>query len=287
MTAAAGDGPVALSSGKTSKDAWIPLAVFLLPAILIITILVAIPLLGVVYSGLVSDAGITLANYEGFWSDRHYIRGLVNPATTGVMAAATSLIVACPIALSLRFGPHLSRRCIALIVTSPVLIGPQNPIAGLIQTVFPGTLFNLLFTRAGVMVGLVYTLTLFMILSLVTNMRNIDCRMLSAARSLGARSLGARSLGAGSWTVLLRIILPLSVPGILTGCFAVVSMSVTSYVLPILLAGSGCRRMAQLISGQSLLIYNWPAGHAVSIILLAASAFLVRRVVARKLGGAR
>jgi putative spermidine/putrescine transport system permease protein len=282
------------SSGQAGVDkgSRIALALFLGPTILVMTFVIAIPLAGIAMTSLTNDNGFTLENYTSFFGDRYDLGVLLNTATTGIMAALIALVIGYPTALYLRFGPHVGRRYIALIVISPLLIsvvvrsfaltlliGPNNPIEQIVRIVVPDARLNLLFTRGGVLVGLVYTLTPFMILSLVSSMSAIDSRMLSAARSLGA----------GTWTVLVRIVLPLTLPGILSGCFAVFSLSVTSFVLPILLGGSGYTMMAQLINQQVLLLFNWPAGYALSLILLifnglllATSALLVRWLVATK-----
>lgn len=253
-------------------------AFMLTPAVLVITLFVALPFGGLLISSFTGAGGPTFENYVSFFDDSFYLGVLLNTALTGALAAVFALVLGYPIAYYLRFGTDRARRYIALAVLSPLLIsvvvrsyaltlviGPRNPIEQIIAQVIPDFHMNLLFSRAGVLIGLVYTLAPFMVLSLVSSLSAIDAKMLSAARSLGA----------GTWTILRRIVFPLSVPGIVSGCFAVFSLSVTSFVLPMMLGGSGYKMLAQLINQQILVLYNWPFGFAICVILLAFNGVLL------------
>ncbi len=114
----------------------------------------------------------------------------------------------------------------------------------------------LLFTDTSVMIGLVYNLLPFMILPLLTNIERLDNRLIDAARDLGANRI----------TTFRRIILPLTMPGILSGCILVFLPAMTIFYIPDLLGGSKSILLGNLIQNQFLIAQNWPLGSAISIV---------------------
>ncbi len=115
---------------------------------------------------------------------------------------------------------------------------------------------SLLFTDTAVMIGLVYNLLPFMILPLLTNIERLDGRLIDAARDLGANRI----------TTFRRIILPLTLPGILSGCILVFLPAMTIFYIPDLLGGSKSILLGNLIQNQFLIAQNWPLGSAISIV---------------------
>lgn len=114
----------------------------------------------------------------------------------------------------------------------------------------------LLFTDTSVMIGLVYNLLPFMILPLLTNIERLDHRLIDAARDLGANRL----------TTFRKIILPLTLPGILSGSILVFLPAMTIFYIPDLLGGSKSILLGNLIQNQFLIAENWPLGSAISIV---------------------
>ena len=114
----------------------------------------------------------------------------------------------------------------------------------------------LLFTNTSVMIGLVYNLLPFMVLPLLTNIERLDNRLIDAARDLGANRI----------TTFRKIILPLTMPGILSGCILVFLPAMTIFYIPDLLGGSKSILLGNLIQNQFLIAQNWPLGSAISIV---------------------
>lgn len=123
---------------------------------------------------------------------------------------------------------------------------------GLITTPLP-----LLFTNTAVLIGLVYNLLPFMIFPIYAKLERLDPNLIAAARDLGA----------GPWTVLRRIVLPLSLPGIMAGVLLVFLPAMTLFYIPDLLGGSNSMLLGNLIQFQFLSAFNWPGGAATSIML--------------------
>lgn len=116
---------------------------------------------------------------------------------------------------------------------------------------------QLLYTNTAVMIGLVYNLLPFMILPLYANIERLDMRLVEAARDLGANRL----------TIFKRIIIPLTMPGIIAGCILVLLPAMTLFYIPDLLGGAKSMLLGNLIQYQFLTAHNWPQGAAISMVL--------------------
>jgi len=116
---------------------------------------------------------------------------------------------------------------------------------------------HILYTDMAVLIGLVYNLLPFMILPLLTNIERLDQQLIDAAKDLGANR----------FTTFTRIILPLTMPGILAGCILVFLPAMTIFYIPDLLGGAKSILLGNLIQSQFLVSQNWPGGSAVSIAL--------------------
>jgi spermidine/putrescine transport system permease protein len=131
----------------------------------------------------------------------------------------------------------------------------------------------LLFNEGAVYVGLIYVYTLFMVLPIFLSLDRIDPSVIEAARDLGARS----------YQIFFRVIWPLSLPGVWSGCVMVFLISVGAYVTPQLLGGTSGTMIGNVIAGQFLNTNNWPLGAALSILLIVIVALLFA-IVGRRLG---
>jgi len=118
---------------------------------------------------------------------------------------------------------------------------------------------ELLYNDVTVVMGLVYTVILFMIVPLVSTLDGMDNAMVEAGYNLG---------GSG-FTVLRRIIIPYAMPGIVSGCIIVFMLSAGSYLTPILLGGKYSSWFTETIYEQFITRYNWEAGAAFGFLLLA------------------
>ena len=116
---------------------------------------------------------------------------------------------------------------------------------------------QLLFTNTAVMIGLVYNLLPFMILPLYANLEKFDNRLIEAAWDLGATK----------FTTFTKVILPLSLPGIVAGTILVFLPAMTLFYIPDLLGGAKSLLLGNLIENQFLLTHNWPLGSAISVTL--------------------
>jgi ABC-type spermidine/putrescine transport system permease subunit I len=110
-----------------------------------------------------------------------------------------------------------------------------------------------------VIIGLLYTYLPFMVLPIYTSLEKMDWRLVEAAFDLGANR----------WKALKRIIIPLSMPGVVAGGILVFIPSLGNYIIPELLGGGKSLMIGNLIQLQFGTAHNWPFGAALSFALLA------------------
>ncbi|MCX5591808.1 ABC transporter permease [Alcaligenes endophyticus] len=130
-------------------------------------------------------------------------------------------------------------------------------------------------TELGILIGLVYILLPFMVISVGASISRID-------RSL---EYASRDLGAGHWETFRYISLPLTLPGLAAGSIMVFALSVSAYVTPALLSGGRVTVLPMLIYQQYSTVFNFSYGGALSIVLLLATLFLV--AFANRLGSTK
>jgi spermidine/putrescine transport system permease protein len=118
---------------------------------------------------------------------------------------------------------------------------------------------TLLYTDFSVAVGLTYSFLPFMVLPIYASLEKIDFRLVEAAYDLYASRLQA----------LRRVLLPLALPGIISGSLLVFVPCLGSYVTPALLGGSKSLLIGNLIQLQFGAARNWPFGSALAFVLLA------------------
>ncbi len=107
--------------------------------------------------------------------------------------------------------------------------------------------------------GLVYSYTPFVILAIYSSLQRLDPSYAEASRDLGA----------GAATTFLRIILPLTAPGVAAGAVFVFVLSIGNFVTPDLLGGGKFQMVGNLIYDQFLSARDWPFGATLSALLIA------------------
>ena len=141
-----------------------------------------------------------------------------------------------------------------------VILGTNGLLNQLLQSLgLISAPLKILNTETAVIIGMIHLLVPYMVLSLVGVLQSIDPNVEYAAYSLGASPLQTFS----------KVVFPLSLPGIISGCVLVFTMSMTSYVTPKLLGGSKFRMMATMVVQEINVNFDWGAASAISYILLA------------------
>jgi putative spermidine/putrescine transport system permease protein len=201
-----------------------------------------------------------------------YLRALGNTVVVSGTVTIVCLLLGYPLAYTIaNAGPRL-RRLLIFAVLIPfwtsllvrtfawmVLLQQKGLInQTLLQLGLIERPLTLIYNRIGVIVGMVHILLPFMILPLYSVLTRIDPTYSSAAASLGAPPVSN----------FLRVYLPLSLPGVLTGTVLVFVIGLGYYITPALLGGPGDTMIAQLIEAQVAEFGRWGLAGALALILL-------------------
>lgn len=245
-----------------------------------------------VYGGI--DYVFGLTNYARAL-DPLYLKVFLQSLRIALIATALALVIGYPAAYFIAGAPANRQKVLLLLAILPfwsnylirtyawiVLLNREGLInrglaaAGVIDAPLP-----LLYNDFAIVVGLLYAYLPFMILTLYASI----ARLGPALREASA------DLGAGWVQTFLRVTLPLSVPGIATGCVFVFVLSIGNFITPDLLGGGRRIMVGNLIYDQFLSARDWPFGASLAFILigimmllLVLQAWLVNRSAA---GGAR
>jgi len=118
---------------------------------------------------------------------------------------------------------------------------------------------SLMYNRTGVLIGMVYVLLPYLVLTLYATMKTIDANLLRAARGMGA---------SGMFT-FLRVFLPLSLPGVVSGCLIVYILAIGFFITPALMGGTEDMMLAMLIQREIDINLNWGLASLFALVLLA------------------
>ncbi|EDQ34222.1 ABC-type spermidine/putrescine transport system, permease component I [Hoeflea phototrophica DFL-43] len=263
------------------------LSLFLLfaPFALWIALLIILPHLGMFYISVREKVAprvyeFGLENYINFFTEPIYWNTLIRTGSMSLLVTVLALLLGFPIAYYIaKIAGNRTRGALFLMCLIPLwvsdlirafgwilllretgVVSSSLQWAGLINTPI-----EFLYNDAAVIMGLVYTVILFMIVPLVSTLDGMDNSMIEAGYNLG---------GNGP-TVLRRIIIPYAMPGIVAGCIVVFMLTAGSYLTPILLGGKNSSWFTEQIYDQFITRYNWESGAAFGFLLLAFTSLVV------------
>ena len=251
---------------------------FALPYIVWMILFTVLPLLLVIVYAVVrtEDSGAVVFTWE-------YLLSAFTPENTAVLVRSLvyalittviCLVLAYPAALLLSRLRTGAAGIITMLFILPMwmnfllrtyawralldMAGPINQFLGL----FGIPPQQLLYTEGAVIFGLVYNFFPFMLLPIYSVFAKMDTSFAQAAEDLGASRM----------QVLLKVTLPLSRPGIVTGITMVFMPTVTTFIISRLLGGSHFMMYGDLIENQFMLLKDWNTGSALAVVLASFSA---------------
>ena len=232
------------------KTLGIPYAAFL-------TLFVAAPLLVLIYYAFTNGQGqFTLKNLTGFFTDPNTLGTLCYSFAIALTTTCVALLIAYPTAYFLAKS-HLKRKAVlVMLFVMPMWINFSLRITALkeILTVIEGNLAYYPFLNS--VLGMTYDFLPFMILPIYNTIVKLD----------GSLNEAARDLGANEKSAFMRVTLPLSMPGIISGISMVFLPAMTNYVVLDMLYNS-TYIMGSLI-GSYFNAYNWHGGSMIALVLL-------------------
>ncbi len=212
-------------------------------------------------------------NYLFLFSDSLYIKAYLSSLKIAFISTILTLIIGYSIAYSVARAPTRWRGILLMLVILPFWTSFLIRVYAWIGILKTEGLLNLALMSIGIIekplmimntdlavyIGIIYSYLPFMILPLYANLEKMDMSLLEAAADLGCRPFKA------FWTVTI----PLSLPGIMAGCFLVFIPVMGEFVIPDLLGGSETLMIGKVLWTEFFYNRDWPVASAVAILLLA------------------
>jgi putative spermidine/putrescine transport system permease protein len=223
------------------------------------------------------DGGFSLGIYGELLSSPVMQDVIVRTVLVSVVTTLLCLLLGYPIAMLLRSSRH--RNILLILIISPLLTSIIVRTFGWIVILGNRGVLNkaamalglvdapvrILFTPLGTIIGLVHVLLPFMIISILSIVSQMDRQLPEAGMSLGA----------GPIQTFARVTLPLSVPGILSGCSLVYLIASGAIITPLLLGGLRDRMIGTQIFQEIFALYNFRRAAAMALILLISSLLVI------------
>ncbi len=252
------------------KKKWLYL--FLLPGLLVLTIFLIIPIVAVIGNTFLIEGQFSINRYLDFFLDSYFREIYGRTIKLGLITTLLAIILGFPASYFISRVNKKIRGLLIMLAVFPlltsavvrsfswmVILGKKGIINTLLQTI--GLIdkpLSLLYNEFSIVMGLLYLFLPLMIMSLVGVMENIEGDLVEAAESLGATRLKA----------FVKIIFPLSVPGLIVGSILVFTGSITAYTTPQLLGGSKAKVLSTLIYQSSMVLFDWDTAAVVATIMI-------------------
>lgn len=251
---------------------------YLLPAVLTVTILLAIPLFEMISISFHREEfgqilpGVTLANYVDILGRARTLELLVSTLLIAGAVTIITVILGFPVAAVVAMASPRWRGLLYFMVAAPLLVNTVVRTYGWLLILGRKGLVNEILTAMnlisaplalsgnalGMIIGGAQVFLPFMILSLVTSLLAIDGRLYEAGEILGA----------GPVKRFFSITLPLAVPGLIAGSILVFCMMLGAFVTPLILGGSAVKYVSVAVYTDALVLFNMPRATALSLILM-------------------
>ena len=211
---------------------------------------------------------ITLENYVYILSDFYYIRSFLNSIVLALISTFFCILIGFPLAFYIATSDIKLRNILLILVIIPFwssfllrvyawkIILQNNGILNLILLKF-GIIsepLQLLYNQYAVIMGIVYTYLPLMILPLYGYLNKFDLNLIDASKDLGLNRIKS----------FFRVILPLSLPGIIAGSLLVFIPVVGEFIIPEMLGGSDKLYYGKILWEEFFVNRNWPGASALA-----------------------
>lgn len=246
--------------------------VFAYPYIVWMLIFILAPMLLIVWYAFTQNGAFTLANVKATLVDPIYMQVLARSVWIALEATVICLLLGYPIAWMLSTMKKSTAAILYVLFVVPMWMNfllrtyawqALLDSAGILNSILAFVGLppqNLLYTEEAIMLGTVYNFLPFMVLPIYSVLVKLDKSLVEAAYDLGANGV----------TTFIKVVLPQSIPGIISGVTMVFIPAITAFAISRLLGGGKFMLYGDLIENQFITLGRnaWPVGSALSFILL-------------------
>ena len=240
-----------------------------LPCVIVLMVAFIIPMVYTFINALMTD---NLTYYVKLFTDPFYLKIFKNTVVLSLKTTLLTLILGYPAAYFIARTKSKIKGVLIVATIFPFLVSAVIRAYGWMVILGSSGLLNqfllniglieepleIMYTETSVMIGMAQLLLPYMILAITGVIQSIDQNVENAARSLGANPI----------QTFFKVTLPLSSPGVVSGCILVFTMGMTSYITPQLLGGAQYLTMTTLIYNQIKTTYNLEFANAICYILV-------------------
>ena len=241
-----------------------------IPYIAWAAVFIIVPLLMVFWYGLTDASGhFTLANVAAIAEPAHS-KSLLMALLLSLIATGVCLLLAYPLSMFLVETQKTTHSFLAMLLIVPMWMNfllrtyawqsilEKTGIINTALTALGLRPLRMVNTPGAIVLGMVYNFLPFMILPIYNSLEKIDGNVINAARDLGASQR----------QTLNRIIIPLSMPGVISGITMVFIPALTTFVVSSLLGGGKILLIGNVIEEEFMVAYDWNLGAGLSLVLL-------------------
>lgn len=215
---------------------------------------------------------LNISNYAYLFYDDLYVRAYLNSLGLATLSTIGCLLFGYPMAYAITKAPSKYQPFFLLLIILPFWTSFLIRVYAWMGILSHNGVINLLLLNLGiiqeplsllgndsaVVLGIIYCYLPFMVLPLYVTLQKIDPSLLEAAYDLGCHPFGA------FW----HVILPLTTPGIISGCLLVFIPAVGEFVIPDLLGGADTLMIGRVLWNEFFVNRDWPVATAVAIAML-------------------
>lgn len=245
--------------------------IMLVPGLVILLVCLALPLLRVLVPSIFAGE-YPFSSYVDFFQDEYYLKIFMRTVKIAVITTAVCMVGGIPTAY---FISRCGRKWRGLLLAASIfpmmtnsvirsfawinILGSNGIINKFLMAVnLADKPVKLLYTDFAIIIGSIYLFLPLMIVTVTGVMENIDDDMMEAAQSLGAGRLEA----------FMKVIFPMSLPGIIVGGILVFTGTLTAYTTPQLLGGNSNMVMATLIYQRAMSVSDWTGASVIAFIMI-------------------
>ncbi len=241
------------------------------PGLILLVVFLVLPLFSIIWPTLY-DGGFTLDSYISFFNSNYNVSILWRTVKLSMIVTVLSVIFGLPTAYFIARSNRKWRSLMMGLVLFPLLtnsvvrsfawiniLGTNGIInRALLATGLIQEPIQLLYTEFAITIGSLYLFLPLMITTLVGILENIDSEIVEAAETLGASPVVA----------FMKVIWPLSIPGVIVGSILVFTGTLTAYTTPQLLGGNQNMMMSTFLYQNAMTLGNWQNAGVIALIMI-------------------
>lgn len=241
------------------------------PGLILLIVFLILPLISIIYPTFY-DGAITLEAYTKFFSSSFNLSILWRTIKLSLIVTVWSIVLGLPTAYYIARADRRWRSLLMGFILFPLLTNSVVRSFAWINILGTNGIINqfllnlgiiqaplkMLYTETAITIGSVYLFLPLMITTLVGILENIDSELIEAAETLGANPVVA----------FMKVIWPLSIPGVIVGSILVFTGTFTAYTTPQLLGGNQNMMMSTFLYQQAMSLGNWESAGVIALIMI-------------------